>query len=43
MLPELLQNSRVRVLPLEGFDLLEVVAMWNGEASPLGQAMLEEG
>lgn len=43
MLPELWQNPGVRVLPLEGFDSLEVVALWNGEASPLVRAMLEEG
>lgn len=43
MLPELLKDPGVRVLPLEGFDWIDVVALWNGEASPLVQAMLEEG
>ena len=43
MLPELSKNPRVRVLPLEGFDSLEVVALWHGDASPLVRAMLEEG
>jgi DNA-binding transcriptional LysR family regulator len=43
MLPEFLKHPRVRVLPLEDFDSLEVVAMWNGEVSPLVRALLEEG
>jgi DNA-binding transcriptional LysR family regulator len=43
LLPEFVTNPRVRVLPLEGFDWLEVVAFWNGEAPPLVRALLDEG
>jgi DNA-binding transcriptional LysR family regulator len=43
MLPEFAQHPRVRAVPLAGFDSLEVVARWNGEAPPVVQALLEEG
>lgn len=43
MLPEVISHPRVQVLPLEGFELLEIVALWKGELSPLMRAVLEEG
>jgi hypothetical protein len=30
------------VLPLEGFDPLEMAALWSGEPSPLVRVVLEE-
>ena len=39
---EILKDSGVRVLPLEGFDPVEVAILWQGEASPLIQLVLEE-
>lgn len=43
MLPEVITHPRVQVLPLEGFELLEIAALWKGELSPLLRALLEEG
>jgi len=43
MLPEFVHNPRVRVLPLDDFDSVEVVAVWHGDESPLLRALLEEG
>ncbi len=40
--PEILKHGGVRVLPLEGFDSVEVAIMWQGEATPLIQLVLEE-
>lgn len=43
LLPDFVAHPRVRVLTLEGFDWLEVVAFWNGDAPPLVRALLDEG
>ena len=40
---EVARQLGVRVLTLEGFDWLEVVAFWNGDAPPLVRALLDEG
>ena len=40
--PEVFKQSGVRVLPLEGFDPVEVAIMWQGEATPLIQLVLDE-
>jgi DNA-binding transcriptional LysR family regulator len=40
--PDLVQHPQVRVLPLEGFDRLELSAVWQGEPTPLLQVVLEE-
>lgn len=40
--PDVVQHPQVRVLPLEGFDRLELSAVWQGEPSPLLQAVLAE-
>lgn len=42
-LPGAVQHREVRILPLDGFDPIEVVALWNGEPTPLIRAVLEEG
>jgi DNA-binding transcriptional LysR family regulator len=42
-LPGVSRHPRVRILPLEGFDPLEVAALWHGQPSPLLRALLEEG
>ena len=39
---EVVRHPQVRVLPLEGFEPLEIAAMWSGEPSPLIRAVLEE-
>lgn len=41
MLADLVRHPRVRVVPLEGFDMLEIAALWRGETTPLLQAFLE--
>jgi DNA-binding transcriptional LysR family regulator len=41
-LPEIVKHPGVRVLPLEGFDPVEVAILWQGEASLLIQLVLEE-
>jgi DNA-binding transcriptional LysR family regulator len=41
-LEELVTHPKVRVLPLPDFELLEIVALWRGEKSPLISAILEE-
>lgn len=43
MLPEFVKHPRVRMVPLEGFDPIEIVALWNGEQTALVAALLEEG
>jgi len=43
LLPEVVSDRRVQVLSLEGFELLEIAALWQGEPSPLVRALLEEG
>ena len=35
-------HPRVRVLPLEDFEPVEIAALWNGETTPLIRAVLEE-
>lgn len=42
MLPELVEHPQVQLLPLEGFELLDVAALWRGELSPLLRAFLDE-
>ena len=41
--PETVRHAGVRMLPLEGFDPLDVAALWHGKPSPLLKALLEEG
>jgi hypothetical protein len=36
-------NPRVQVLALEGFELLEIVALWHGEPTAIVRSLLEEG
>ena len=40
--PDLVQHPQVRVLPLDSFDRLELVAVWHGEPDPLLRALLDE-
>lgn len=42
LIPDVVQHPLVRVLPLEGFAPLELMAMWRGEPSPLVRTALEE-
>jgi DNA-binding transcriptional LysR family regulator len=42
-LPGVSRHAQVRVLPLDGFDPLEVAALWHGQPAPLLRAVLEEG
>lgn len=39
---EVVKHRDVRVLPLPGFAPVEMVALWNGEPSPLVRVVLEE-
>ena len=39
---EVVRHLQVRVLPLPGFEPVEVVALWHGEPSPLVRLLLEE-
>jgi DNA-binding transcriptional LysR family regulator len=39
---EVVRHPDVRVLPLEGFDPVEVAALWSGEPAPLVRVVLEE-
>lgn len=41
-LPEILKQTGVRVLPLEGFAPVEVAIFWQGEPTPLIQMVLDE-
>jgi hypothetical protein len=41
-LPELVKHPKVRVLPLEGWEMMEVAAVWRGEGSSLLRAVLDE-
>ncbi|MDO8540360.1 MAG: LysR family transcriptional regulator [Opitutaceae bacterium] len=41
-LPELVRHPQVRVLPLEGFDPVEIVAIWRGEPTPMIRAIVNE-
>ena len=40
--PEMVKHPQVRVLPLDGFDRLELAAVWQGEPSPVLRALLDE-
>ena len=42
-LPGVSRHAQVRVLPLDGFDPLEVAALWHGQPAPLLRVLLEEG
>jgi len=39
---EVVRHPLVRVLPLDDFDPVEIVALWNGEPTPLVRALLTE-
>lgn len=39
---EVVKHPDVRVLPLEGFDPIEIAALWSGEMTPLVRVVLEE-
>lgn len=39
---EVVKHRDVRVLPLDGFDPIEMAALWSGEVSPLVRVVLEE-
>lgn len=39
---EVVKHPDVRVLPLEGFDPIEIAALWSGEPPPLVRLILEE-
>jgi DNA-binding transcriptional LysR family regulator len=39
---EVVKHPDVRVLPLTGFDPIEIAALWTGEVSPLVRVVLEE-
>jgi len=41
-LPEILAHPGVRALPLEGFDPVEIVILWQGETTPMIQLVVEE-
>jgi DNA-binding transcriptional LysR family regulator len=36
------KHPQVRVLPLDGFEPVEIAALWNGEPTPLIRTLLEE-
>jgi DNA-binding transcriptional LysR family regulator len=40
--PELVEHPQVRVLPLDGFDRLELAAVWHGEPAPVLKVVLAE-
>jgi DNA-binding transcriptional LysR family regulator len=40
--PDVVDHPRVRVLALDGFEPLELAAMWHGEPTPLVRALLRE-
>ncbi len=39
---EVVRHPRVRVLPLDDFEAVEIAALWNGEPTPRIRALLEE-
>ncbi len=39
---EVVRQPAVRVLPLDGFPALEMVALWHGEPTPVIRRMLAE-
>ena len=42
-IPGVALHPQIRVLPLDGFEPLEMAALWHGEPTPLIRAVLEEG
>jgi DNA-binding transcriptional LysR family regulator len=42
-LPGVSHHPQVRILPLEGFEPIEMAALWHGEPTPLIRAVLEAG
>jgi DNA-binding transcriptional LysR family regulator len=42
LIPDVVEHPLVRVLPLEGFEPLELTALWRGKPSPLVRTALEE-
>ncbi len=42
LIPSVVRHPQVRVLPLEGFDGIELAALWHGEPTPLIRAFLQE-
>ncbi len=38
--PDVLRHADVRVVPLEGFDAVEIIALWRGEPTPVIRAVL---
>jgi DNA-binding transcriptional LysR family regulator len=42
-IPGVARHPQVRILPLDGFEPLEMAALWHGEPTPLIRAVLEEG
>jgi DNA-binding transcriptional LysR family regulator len=40
LVPNVVAHPKVRVLPLEGFDPVEITLLWQGKPTPLIQAML---
>jgi DNA-binding transcriptional LysR family regulator len=41
-LPEVAKSANVRVLPLDGFEPLEIAALWRGAVGPQVEALLDE-
>ena len=41
-MPDVVRHPYVRVLPLDDFEPVELVALWHGEPTPLMRAVLEE-
>jgi DNA-binding transcriptional LysR family regulator len=41
-MPDVVRHPLVRVLPLEGFEPIELAAVWQGKPTPLIQALLNE-
>lgn len=41
-MPDIVRHRYVRVLPLDDFEPVELVALWHGEPTPLMRAVLEE-
>jgi DNA-binding transcriptional LysR family regulator len=40
--PEVVKKAKVRALPLDNFEPVEIVAMWRGKPTPLIQTVLDE-
>ena len=39
---EVVKHPDVRTLPLEGFEPIEIAALWTGDPSPLVEVVLDE-